>query len=90
MSANLTPTQQVVADKVLRKAQEDPSFRNRLVENEGEALREAGLLDDYAVAFTDDVSGYVREVEAGGSTCCVSDISGSCCLSCWFTDITLA
>lgn len=87
MSAELTPAQKSLTDKIIEISKENPEFRQKLVENEGAALAEAGLLDEYTNAFA-DVSGYVQR-EIAGSTCCVSDISGTCCLSCWFTDISL-
>jgi hypothetical protein len=83
MSNQLTPSQQELADKIAAIAKENPEFRFKLAENEGAALAEVGLLDDYQKAFT-DVSGY-RDIAGDGSTCCVSDISGTCCLSCWFS-----
>ena len=83
--AQLTPEQQALTDKVIRLAKSDPNFGQKLEVNEEQALAQAGLLDDYAAAYSDDVSGYnMREVmiEDGGSICCQTSIccqSSACC-----------
>jgi hypothetical protein len=79
--ANLTPEQQELSEKVIRLAKSDPNFGHKLETNEEQALTEAGLIDDYAAAFTEDVSGY-RQVAESDSICCETSIccqSSACC-----------
>jgi hypothetical protein len=79
--ANLTPEQQELSEKIIRLAKSDPNFGHKLETNEAQALTEAGLMDDYAVAFSDDVSGY-RQIAGGDSICCETSIccgSSACC-----------